>query len=299
MMGDMVKVALMDILIHGLTNVPYQGIPFTDEAYKKAGVQATKLCGMEDMSKIDINEIVNDPWHDKIPIKDHTVILSVYEMENRPSPPTPSPSDDYRRINLIFQLNAAHDRVKSILITLRAYIYDYVSGIWTTSLREKDRIALLGPDYRFVIDKLDALETPVGSELLASVDNLRDNNPASWKLCALGCRNVVIKLGTLLWHVPGQTYQTQNGTTLDVSNEKEKNKLYAYIDVFLKQASPDEQTILCEAQELVESVYDKGSKGKRQIRYGEAQTLVVDTFRLVGSLNEATELKPIDSLPMK
>ena len=38
MMGDMVKVALMDILVHGLTNVPYQGKPFADEAYKKAGI---------------------------------------------------------------------------------------------------------------------------------------------------------------------------------------------------------------------------------------------------------------------
>jgi len=222
MMGDMVKVALMDILVHGLTNVPYQGKPFADEAYKKAGIQHMKLCSMEDLSKLDIDEIVNDPWREKIPVKDQAVTLSVYEMENYTPAPTISSWDSQEVANSKLQLDAFHNRVKSILITLRACIYDYVSGIWITSLREKDRIALLGPDYRFIIDKLDALHTPVGGDLLASVDALSSSNPDSWKLCALGCRNVVLKLGKILWNITGPNYQTQSGEVLDVSMNKEK-----------------------------------------------------------------------------
>jgi len=297
MTDDKVRVALIDILTHGLTNVPYQGKPFTDEAYKKAVILHIKLCSVEDVSKLDINEIVSDPWRERIPVKDHAVTLSVYEMENYSPPPAISPGDNQETANLKLQLGAFHDGVKSILVTLRAWIYDYVSRIWLTLLREKDRIALLSADYRLITDKLDALQTPVGSELLASVDNLSSNNPGNWKLSALGCRNVVIKLGTLLWNVPGQTYETKNGKTLGVSNKKEKNKLFAYIDVFSKQAPADKQAMLREARELVDSVYNRGSKGKKQIHHGEAQALVVDTFHLVDLLNEASELKCIDALP--
>lgn len=297
MMGDMVKVALTDILIHGLTNVPYQGKPFTDEAYKKAGIQHMKLCSIEDLSKLDINEIVNAPWRERMPVKDQTIVLSVYEMENHPPAPAISPSDSEDMANLKLQLDAFHNRVKSILTTLRACIYDYVSGIWLTSTREKDRIALLGPDYRFMIDKLDALHTSVGGDLLASVDALSFSNPDSWKLCALGCRNVVIKLGETLWNVPGRNYQTRSGEVLDVSMDKEKNRLLAYIDAYSKEIAPGKQAPLDEARGLVISIYNRGSKGKKQIRHAEAQTLVVDTFHLVDLLNGATGLKRIDALP--
>jgi hypothetical protein len=142
MMGDMVKVALMDILIHGLTNVPYQGKPFTDDAYRKAGIQYMKLCSVEDISKLDVDEIVNEPWHERIPVKDQIITLSVYEVENYPPSPTIGPWDSQERANLKLQLSALHSSVESILITLRACVYDYVGGIWLTSLREKDRIAL-------------------------------------------------------------------------------------------------------------------------------------------------------------
>ncbi len=297
MMGDIVKVALMDILIHGLTNIPYQGKPFTDEAYKKAGIQHMRLCSIEDLSKLDINEIVNAPWRERIPVRDQVVTLSVYEMENYPPAPAISPSDSDDMANLKLQLDAFHDRVKSILTTLRACIYDYVSGIWLTSTREKDRIALLGPDYRFIIDRLDALHTPVGGDLLASVDALSSSNPDSWKLCALGCRNVVIKLGETLWNVPGPNYQTRSGKVRDVSMGKEKNRLLAYIDAHLKKTTAGKQAPLDEARGLVISIYNKGSKGKKRICHAEAQTLVVDTFHLVDLLNEATGVKRIDALP--
>lgn len=297
MMGDTVKVALMDILIHGLTNVPYQGIPFTGEAYKRAGIQHMKLCSVEDISKLDINEMVDEPWCERIPVKDHAVTLSVYEMESYPPAPAIDPLDSKETANLKLQVDAFHDRVKSILVTLRACIYDYVSGSWLTSLREKDRIALLGPDYRFITDKLDALETLAGGTLLAAVDSLRPNNPDSWSLCALGCRNVILKLGKILWSIPGRNYQIRNGGVLDVSMDKEKNRLLAYIDAHLGNMTPEKQALLDQASELVVSVYNKGSKGKGEIRYSEAQNLVVDTFRLVDLLNKTTELNPINTLP--
>lgn len=51
-------VALADILIHGILHVPYQPIPFKDELYKKAGLVAMRLCAIEDISKINADEII-------------------------------------------------------------------------------------------------------------------------------------------------------------------------------------------------------------------------------------------------
>lgn len=299
--GDLVKVALIDIWTHGLLNVPYQEIPFTDPAYRDAVLRHMKLCSMEDTTKLDIDEIVDKmmkkPRLETIPVRNQIVILSVYEMENLAPPPPVTPLTSKELLNLIFQRERSNERIKSILMSLRGYIYDYASGIWLESVREQDRIKLLGPDYRLITNKLDTLETPVGGELLAALDNLSSNNPANWNACALICRNVVLKLGTILWKVPGQTYVTRSGETRDVSIDKEKNRLCAYIDAYSKKETPDKKELFDEAQRLVKSIYNKGSKGKKQIRHNEVKTLVVDTFHLIDLLNEVTELKHIDTLP--
>lgn len=296
MTGNSTTVALMDILIHGLTNVPYQAKPFTDEAYKKAGIEYMKLCSMEDVSKLDIDEIIKEPWPDRIPVKTHIITISVYEMENLSPPLAPELGDSPRVSNLKLQSERYFNRAKSILVTLRGVIYDHVSSIWIESIRDKDRIDLLGPDYRFITDKLDTLETPVGGELLAAVDNLRSTNPANWDASALLCRNVVIKLAKILWKVTEQTYVMTSGERLEVSKKKEKNILLAYIDAFSKKVTPDKQSILDEAKGLVHPIYNRGSKGKHRVRREEAQALVVDTFNFVDLLDKATELKPIDTL---
>lgn len=300
MRDDMVMVALVDILTHGLLNLPYQGKPFTDPVYKEAGLIHMKLCSVEDIKKLNIDEeidkLMKESQDENIPVKNQVITLSVYEMENQPPAPPLRPWDRQEFANLIFQTNIFQDRIKSILVRLRAYIYDYVSKIWIEATREKDRIDLLGPDYRLITDRLDALETPVGGELLAAIDNLASSNPAHWNACALICRNVVIKLGTILWRVPGDTYETRSGKILEVSPNKEKNRLYAYMDACYDKVGADKQTLLNKAKELVKPIYNKGSKGKKEIHHSEAQTLVVDTFHFIDLLNESTGLEPINTL---
>ena len=83
---------------------------------------------------------------------------------------------------------------------------------------------------------------------------------------------------------------------MDVKMNKEKNRLLAYIDHFYRTASIDIQKILEEAEKLVNSIYNEGSKAKRQIRREEAQELLVDTFHFVDLLDRATGLEPIAKL---
>ncbi len=293
--GNGVLVALIDILIHGPAHIPYQPIPFKDQAYRKAMETYMKLFSMQDVSKIDF---ASESWLRGMPEEHGVLAKSITEMESL-KPPfgiDPVPSDSPNVVNLKLQHALFLDRAKSILSSTRALIYDKVGGLWVEDLREKERINLLGPDYRIVTQELDALETPVGHELLAAIDNLSSNNPAKWNACALVCRNVILKLSKHLWKVESQSYFTRSGKTLDLSGDKEKNRLFAYIDYLYTNAAPDKQESLEEADKLVSNIYNLGSKGKQQVRHAEAQKLVIDTFHLVSVLNDAGGLTPVEAL---
>jgi len=296
MTGSPLMVALMDFFIHGLTNIPYQPIPFSDETYKEAGIIHMKLCSIEDLSKIDFDDIFRNPYRDRIPKRNNVITISVYDMENLKTPLEPIVGDSHELLNRKLQVSRYYDRAKSILTTLRAYVYDQVSAVWLDSIREKGRIDLLGPDYKLITDKLENLESSVGNELLAAVDNLNSTNPAKWNASGLICRNVILKLARIVWNADVSTYKLLDGTELQLSNNKEKNKLLAYIDYFSRKATPDKRVMLTEAMSLIHEIYAKGSKGKAQIQRKEAQALVVDTFRFTELLNGATDLQPIVTL---
>jgi len=69
-----------------------------------------------------------------------------------------------------------------ILAVVRSAVQQYVSKVWLDAVQRKDNIALVGLDYQIVLANLDALETGVGQELMAALDNLRNQNPANWQL---------------------------------------------------------------------------------------------------------------------
>jgi hypothetical protein len=81
-----------------------------------------------------------------------------------------------------------------------------------------------------------------------------------------------------------------------VSAEKEKNRLFAYIDAWARKVGPDGQAQLEEATGLVRQIYGKGSEGKKSVRHAEAQALALRTFRLVSLLHDVTNLQPIETL---
>ena len=291
MVNDDVKVAFVDLLIHGITNVPYQPIPFKDPAYRiSLGEIYMRICGMEDLEKLDVGEAIENMWRsDGIPKKTHISSLTVEEMECRKLPLDFVPGDSRDVLDNKVKYYRYYDRVKAILSSLRAYVFDMVSKLWLESIREKTRIELLGSDYMVVISKMNTLGTPVGDELLAAVDNLSKANPANWNAAALVCRNVIIKMANILLVVSETSthYKLINGESIqiraDERGSKEKNRLLAYIDTFLKD-KPESSEVLQEASKLVHTIYSSGSLGKRQIRHEELQKLIIDTFRFVDIL---------------
>jgi hypothetical protein len=292
---DSTYVALTDLFIHGLNHVPYQKPPFADLEYKKAGAIYLTIFCIEDFSKIDINKL--GVVRDGFPKEDNMCILSIHDIESLETPLQPKPGDSHETLRNVFQVILSYRRMKQILNSVRAHVYDKVSLVLIESIKEKDRIDLFGVEYRIVTDRLNCLESPVGNELLAAMDDLESTNPANWNSCALQCRNVILKLAKLLWKIDVPSYTMLDGTTVETSSEKEKNRLSAYIDYYTRTASKENKAVLDEASKLVKKIYGKGSAGKNQVNRSEAQGLLVDTFKFVDLLNKATGLESLCSLP--
>jgi hypothetical protein len=290
--NDNISMVFLDMLIHGFKNVPYKPSPITKDDFQKAATLIIKLCSLPFSMDSDGNIIT---LADKGREPD-VVTFSVYEMENIMAPEDSKPVDSARVSKQKFGYRLFFNRTKQILVTLRADIYNKVSSVLTESIREKDRIALFGQDYRLVTDKLNCLESPVGNELLAAADDLQSTNPAQWNSSGLICRNVILKLARLLWKVEVKTYISRDGNSHDVSRNKEKNIMLAYIDYHLIKVPPEKKVMLDEANTLVAKIYDRGSEGKRQLPHKEAQELLVDTFNFVDLLENATGLIPLSEL---
>ena len=288
----------VDLAIHGLLRIPEREKRILDPTFMQAALSHCDLCKIEDVRNMTMDKMLKDVWKDKAPVMDWIIVVSVLEIENRPPAPEPSPDMTKERLDLLLQLDKAYHESKLLLTRIRAYFYDYTSEKLLEALKEKDRIALLGPDYHLVLSSLGVLDTVVGDELEAALDRLRSPLAANWSLCALGCRNVVMKLGKLLWQAPGDIYHSELlGKELALSAEMEKNKLSAYIDRHCQQAKGEEHEMLAEAHQLVLKIWSVGSKGKStNVRFTEAQALVVDTFHLVDLLDQTTGLVPIFDL---
>jgi len=290
-----------DLLIYGIDDVPGFKPPFHGLAQIRAGTLWMEFCKAQDIRRITVDSLRKGAWTGKQSERDYVINLSVSDMEQIQKAPTLQPPVNDDLIERAFKIDIYYQEVQKALHKLRSYVYDYASKSWQRNLNEKQRIQLLGPDYRLVLDSIGTLDSEVANELTAALDDLSSENPAKWALSALGCRNVLLKLGTILWKAKGDQHQSELlGRPLTLTGDAEKNKLSAYIDIHWRAASGEKQRKLTESHDLVQPIYDIGSKGKigSKFRRGEAQKLVVDTFRLVEMLQETTDLIPYDGQPI-
>lgn len=196
------------------------------------------------------------------------------------------------------QLRALNAERRAILDRVRAYVYQVISQTWSRAVEERENIAVVGPDYRLVVDSLDALASGVGQELLSALGLLRSNNPADWSAAALVCRNVILKLGRTLFPSEAEEYESALAQkNLALKGEKELNRLCAFIDWHWRRADKSAKYDLERLDEIARRILPKASKGKRgtELRHAEAQQLVVDTFDLVSSLGRLVGLEPVQT----
>jgi len=296
--GDKVEIHWIDCELYGLLAVPFGKKPRSATEEKAACLLFIELRGVEDVEKLSAHEVVAGKRPDPSR-KGHVLDQSVGELErsvteHRETPPDHTGwSDD--QILQAWVLQRERERV---LDRVRVYLHKYVGRIWLSAQQERDNVELLGPDYRIVVDSLDALETGVGQELLAALSRLGSANPAEWSLSALACRNVILSLGRTLFPLrTGAHHCAMLGKDLELQGEKEVNWLTAFIDLHWQKAGDGRTEEIQGFAELARRVYETGSRGKNKtaLRHAQVQELVVDTFRLVSGLKEITGLEPLDA----
>lgn len=293
--------------IYGLADVPLAKPPFSDPDQEAGARLFCELHSLEDTvqralsgrtsgegeswanrrDKVDVNSVAElersaDHWREN---RDEFMLMA--------SAPT---SDRTGRIREVGDWALQARERERIVRDVRSYLYDHMSRIRRWAVVEVENVALLGPDYRIVLESLDALRTDVRGEFAVALENLNSSNPANWSACALVCRNVVMALGRTLWTARASSYESMlAGKDLTLKGEKEVNRLSAFIDHHWRSANKQAKQRLAELDVLARSVYERGSKGKQQgkVRHEEAQKLVVDTFELVAELDRLVGLSPI------
>jgi hypothetical protein len=299
MFGDKFMSARAELAIHGIIHTPNIAKRCHDDPiFLNAAESHMEFCHTEDPREITVAKAMEYFNKGEGPPLNWCYSGSVYELENVDPPPKLLSGMHNIDYDTSLKLKTIHKYHTLILYRMQQYFFEYVNNKLLEAQTEKDRLNLLGPDYNIVLSSLGALDTMVGEELEAALNLLSSNKAADWSLCVLGCRNVVIKLGKLLWKVPGKTYFSNlSGKELDLSGDKEKNKLYAYIDYKWRNATDEERQLLEEAQKLVPRIWNIGSKGKTgKVRFSEAQNLVIETFHFADLLDKTTGLISVSKL---
>lgn len=300
--GDQKHVCWLDFEIYGVGSVPGQKTPLKTAEEREGFALFWQLHAVQDARTITVRDAV-ERWDSRAEYdpknKNFLLVHGIASIETMIQ--TYKEPDEYTAAwnpDRALQFHTLHMDHISIIQRVRDYLYRFISGIWVSATEEKRNVELLGPDYRLVIQNLDALETGVGQQLLSALGLLRSDNPADWSLAALGCRNVILELGRTLFPSKDETYHSELlQKSLDLKGEREKNRLSAFIDWHWRQAEEGAKKQLERLPALVERIYSKGSQGKQRIRHAEAQQLVVDAFDLVSSLDALVGLEPVQVKP--
>jgi hypothetical protein len=168
--------AFLSMVIYALTMIPDQPSPFTNPVYREAGEVWLKLAMVRDSDRLTTDEIL----HRGVFVERNKVVTaSIFELEGHEPPPPLQLGTSPQLADLTVQQAHMYRDTLDVINRVQSYVYDYVSENWRTDLRERDHIQLLGQDYHIVLNALGVLDTEVGDELVAALDQLRSENAAS------------------------------------------------------------------------------------------------------------------------
>jgi hypothetical protein len=290
-MGDSIRKHWLDCEIYGLQDVPLAPRP-REDARHRAGVWLfMDTRSVEDVSSLTVDEVLSrsEPRVNR----DRIMQFSVGEIERMIADHESTPVGQRApTADSILQQSVLDRERRRVLDKVRAFSHEYVAAVRARALDELANFELLGPDYRLVVGSLEALDGPVSDELKSALQNLRGETPAQWSAAALLCRNVVLKLGPLLFESEAEThFSNMADRELSLRGPSEKNRLLAYLDVNWCRAPNDAcRKGLERCSELVIGIYERGSAGKQAVRHSLAQQIVVDTFEMVSLLATLTDL---------
>jgi hypothetical protein len=208
----------------------------------------------------------------------------------------PSPSGQeqvtLRKVRFFPAVNIAYS-----IFQIEKFVFDWVSSSYV-QLQYGNRVKDIWERYRTKVD--NALQQlGLTNHLSVIQDNIATDNPESWRVAVLECRNLLRDLADHLWKDSRDTYNNLPGDgpnkKLDVSKGNYGNRISAYLHQ--KSVTGKEGKFLRdEAERLsisIKSLISVESTAHEPIERSFAEMVVLSSYFIIGELALKTDLSPI------
>ena len=182
---------------------------------------------------------------------------------------------------------------RALLSKIKSNIYNYVLNI-NLQLRFEHTTESIFQKTKIKVDKkLDTICPDTIKKFIAAYNRLSSDNPEEWSQAMSSCRNVIKEFADFVFPPQKEKYKNKSGETLDVTDDKYKNRLIAFVD---QNTHGDKgkftKSRLGDLMARIHSLNDLLSKGTHVgLDLQDVNICVIDTYLLIGSLLNLVEIK--------
>jgi len=180
----------------------------------------------------------------------------------------------------------SHTSIEVILQRISEKLFDLVSND-VVSLEFGGTAESVFSEYQEAVSQAMS-KLGIEDNVQNAYENLQGGNKASWRISALACRNILGDLGKKLYQAPEKVYP-YIGKPMPVGLKNEMNRIRAY----LHQNNIGADSLLAQ---MLQPLYEEACRGKSDINYEEAQSIVINTYVFVGELARRTNMQPVTEL---
>ena len=174
----------------------------------------------------------------------------------------------------------------SLLAKIRSSIYNYVLDINYQVKFENITESIFQTTKADVDAQLTRICPDAIKKFVAAYERLRSNNPEEWSQAMSSCRNVLKEFADSVFPAQRKNYKKRNGDVLEVTDDKYKNRLLAFID---KNTIGDKTKFyssrISDLESRIHTLNDLLSKGTHEgLNLIDVKMCVLDTYFMIGSL---------------
>ena len=191
------------------------------------------------------------------------------------------------------QISGLIKNYKTLLSKIKNNIYNYVLNI-NLQLRFEHTTESIFQNTKTQVDKkLSDICPDAIKKFVAAYNRLSSDNPEEWSQAMSSCRNVIKDFADFVFPPQKEQYKNKNGETLDVTDDKYKNRLIAFVD---QNTHGDKGKLtkarLSDLMARIHTLNDLLSKGTHVgLDLQDVNICVIDTYLLIGSLLNLVEIK--------
>jgi hypothetical protein len=181
---------------------------------------------------------------------------------------------------------------RALLSKIRNAVYTYVMSV-NLQLRFENASESVFQETKERVDKALSKVCPSAMKrFVVAYERLKSSSPEEWSQALSSCRNILKDFANSVFPAQKEKYKKRDGTELDVTDDKYKNRLLAFLDRELKGGN--RKDLLSARAADVESrihalnaILSQGTHG--DIGFVDVNICVLDTYLLLGSLLSITK----------